>query len=103
MRIFTTPDLRIRILKKDGTVATDLEFEYLIFTLRSCCARLDKRVDASEVEEGVFTVTLTQEETGLFPGYDTVKAELNFFNGNKRLGTLIKTISTDDNLIDEVM
>lgn len=103
MRTFTTPDLRIRLIRKDGSVATDLEFEYLIFTLRGCNTRLDKRVDASEVEEGVFSLTLTQEETGAFPEGATVRAEINFFNGNKRLGTLIKALSLEENLIDEVV
>lgn len=105
MRIFTTPTLNIHIRKKDGSPATDLEFEYLIFTIKSLDkkTRLDKRVESSEVSEGSFVIELTQEETGMFEPDATVEAEINIFNGNKRLGTLIKSLSLDNNLIDEVV
>ena len=102
MRKFTTPTLNITIKKKTGEVATDLIFDYLIFTLKASGKRLDKRVEFAEVDEGTFKVRFTQEETGAFSGM-SVKAEINFFSGTTRLGTLIKSIVLDENLIDEVV
>lgn len=102
MRKFTTPTLNITIKKKSGEVAKDLVFDYLIFTLKANGKRLDKRIEAAEVEEGTFKVRFTQEETGAFSGI-SVKAEINFFTGDTRLGTLIKTIDLEENLIDEVI
>lgn len=103
MRIYTTPTLNITIKRRDGTVVTDLEFEYLIFTIKEGKNRLDKRVEASEVSEGTFQVNLTQEESGMFSSYGTAKAEINIFNGSSRVATLIKSLNIDDNLIEEVM
>lgn len=103
MRQYTTPTITIRILKSDETVATDLFFDYLIFTLKHQGKRIDRRVEASEVVEGVFTIEYTQEETGQLPASGNVFAEINFFAGSKRLATKIKTLSIDGNLIDEVV
>lgn len=103
MRQYTTPTITIRILKQDETPATDLFFDYLIFTLKYKGERIDRRVDASEVTDGVFTVEYTQEETGSLPQSGNVLAEINFIAGNKRLATKIKTLSVDGNLIDEVV
>ena len=102
MRKFTTPTLNITIKKKSGEVATDLVFDYLIFTLKASSKRLDKTIEYAEVEEGTFKVRFTQEETGAFSGM-SVKAEINFFAGSTRLGTLIRTIDLEENLIDEVI
>lgn len=102
MRKFTTPTLNITIKKKSGEVATDLVFDYLIFTLKANGKRLDKAIEYAEVEEGTFKVRFTQEETGAFSGM-SVKAEINFFTGSTRLGTLIRTIDLEENLIDEVI
>lgn len=103
MRAYTTPTLNITIKRKDGTAATDLDFTYLIFTLKGGKVRIDKRIEVADVEDGVFTVTLTQEETGSLPSRGTVFAEINFFSGSTRTATLIKQLDIDDNLIDEVV
>lgn len=102
MRKFTTPTLNITIKRKSGEVASDLVFDYLIFTLKTGDKRLDKRIDFAEVEEGIFKVRFTQEETGAFTGMQA-RAEINFFEGSTRVGTLIKSINLDENLIDEVI
>lgn len=102
MRKFTTPTLNITIKKKSGEVATDLVFDYLIFTLKTGQKRLDKRVEYSEYEEGQFKVRFTQEETGDFSGM-TARAEINFFTGSTRVATLIKSVNLDENLINEVV
>lgn len=103
MRTYTTPLLNITLKRKDGTVVTDLMFDYLIFTVSSGKKRIDKRIEASEVEEGTFSVRFTQEETGSLGAYGTTKAEINFFSGNYRLATVIKNINMDANLIEEVI
>ena len=102
MRRFTTPTLNITIKKKSGEVATDLVFDYLIFTIKANGKRVDKRVEYSEVTEGTFKVRLSQEDTGLL-GSVVVKAELNFFLGETRLATLIKSIDLAENLVNEVI
>lgn len=102
MRKFTTPTLNITIKRKSGEVATDLVFDYLIFTLKNTDKRLDKRVEFADFTEGTFKVRFTQEETGAFTGA-MVRAEINFFIGETRLGTLIKNVDLDENLIDEVV
>ena len=103
MRIYTTPVLNITIKRRDGTVVTDLDFEYLIFTIKEGKNRLDKRIESSAVVDGKFQVVLTQEETGQFSSYGAAKAEINFFKGSSRVGTIIKSINIDDNLIEEVI
>lgn len=102
MRKFTTPTLAITLKKKTGEIASDLVFEYLIFSLKSGTKRLDKRVESAEVTEGTFKVIYTQEETGAFMGA-TVRAEINIFSGSTRLGTLIKDVNLEENLINEVV
>lgn len=102
MRRFTTPTLNITIKKKSGEVASDLVFDYLIFTLKANGKRLDKRIEFADFDEGTFKVRFTQEETGGFSGM-TARAEINFFTGSTRLGTIIKSINLDENLIDEVI
>ena len=102
MRKFTTPTLNVTIKRKSGEVATDLQSDYLLFTIKANGKRIDKRIEFAEVTEGVFKVHFTQEETGAFMGIQ-VQAEINFFAGEKRLGTLIKTIRLDENLVDEVI
>lgn len=102
MRKFTTPTLTITLKKQSGEVASDLIFDYLIFTLKDNNQRLDKKIQASEVSEGTFKVRFTQEETGSFMNR-SARAEINFFSGTTRLGTLIKTINLDENLVNEVI
>ena len=102
MRKFTTPTLNIRIFKNNEEPASDLIFEYLIFTLKDDKHRLDKRIEFAEFDEGTFKVRYTQEETGSFAS-NMARAEINFFNGETRLGTLIKTINLAENLINEVV
>lgn len=102
MRKFTTPTLNITIKNKQGEVVTDLVFDYLIFTLKTSNKRLDKRIEFPEYQEGMFKVRFTQEETGDFKGM-SARAEINFFNGSTRLGTIIKSLNLEENLIDEVI
>lgn len=103
MRTFTTPTLNITIKKKStGDIATDLVFDYLIFTIKSNKKTIEKRVEFSQFVEGIFQIDFTQEETGSLPANGTVQAEINFWLGDKRSASMIKTLKIDDNLIEEV-
>lgn len=102
MRKFTTPTLNVTLKKRSGEIATDLVFDYLIFTMKTQNSRIDKRIESAEVKNGKFKVRYTQEETGSFES-NRARAEINFMNGDIRLGTLIKDIDLAENLIDEVI
>ena len=103
MRQYTTPTLNITLKHKDGTVASDVEFNYLIFSLRSACYKIDRKIESSEVVDGAFSVTFTQEETSKMKLGDTVEMELNFFLGDTRFATNIKRIDIDRNLLQKVI
>ena len=111
MRRYTTPTLPITIKREVGKDecgrpiyedATDLVFDYLIFTIKAGTKRIDKRVESSQVTDAKFIVHFSQEETGGFEGVQA-RAEINFFTGETRVATLIRTIDLAENLIDEVI
>lgn len=111
VRRYTTPTLPITIKKKVGEDecgrpiyedATDLVFDYLIFTMKDETHRIDKRVDFAQVQDAKFTVRFTQEETGSFDGIQA-RGEINFFTGETRVATAIQTINLAENLINEVI
>lgn len=103
MRQFTTPSLKITLKRKDGTIATDLEFDYLIFSIRSECFKIDKQIPFSEVQEGIFYVLLSQEETARLKIDSNVEVEVNFFAGQGRFATSIKRVKVDRNLLNRVI
>lgn len=103
MRQYTTPTLNITLKYKDGTVASDLEFDYLVFSLRSACYKIDRKIQKESVEEGVFSVTFTQEETSKMKLNDNVEMELNFFKGQTRFATNIQQMKIDRNLLQEII
>lgn len=110
MRQFTTPTLKITVYKKVGIdehgqpilePASDLVFDYILFSLKAMGKRLDKTVPFSEYSEGVFKVRYSQEETGNLHG--ETEAEINFMRGETRIATCIRTINIDKNLVNEVI
>ena len=103
MRQYTTPTLNITLKNKDGTVASDLVFDYLIFSLRSACYRIDKQINPSQVVEGVFSVDFTQEETSKMKLNDDIEMEINIFQNDKRYATNIKRMKVDRNLLQEII
>lgn len=111
MRRYTTPTLQITITKQVGTDecgrpiyedATDLVFDYLLFAIKDDAHKVVKRVEFSQVEAAKFNVHFTQEETGWFDGV-VAEAQINFFTGETRVATIIRTINLTENLIDEVV
>lgn len=103
MRQYTTPTLNITLKHPDGTIASDIEFDYLIFSLRSACYSIDRRVETSDVIDGMFSVTFTQEETSKMKVGDNVDMEINFISGDTRFATNIKNTRLDKNLLQEII
>ncbi len=82
----------------------DIEFDYIEFKMKGSYYSIVKRIDRSEVVDGVFEVILTQEETGSFKCCgDTVEVQLNIISGENRFGTNIETLKVTKNLINEVI
>lgn len=98
MREFTTPTLNITIRYRDGTVASDLEFDFVLFTLVSGKTIVEKKVPYEDVIEGVFSIEFTQEETGSLTPGSTAECELNIMAGSNRIGSAIKRIAISKNL-----
>ena len=100
---YTTPTLPITIKYRDGTVASDLEFDYVLLTLSGEGMRIERKVDYEDVTEGRFEVELTQEETGSLIANSTLEAQLNIMIGSNRIGTNIKKLTVTKNLHGEVI
>ena len=96
---WTTPTLRCNLM-------TELDFDYIIFTLKSSTGKVEKRIEKSEVivedEKTYFDVTFTQEETGDIVG-GKVEAQLNLMNGDTRIATNIIELNASRNLHNEVI
>lgn len=93
---WTTPTLVCNI-------PSDLTFDYLLITLKQGNTILEKRVDYSEVEEGVFTVEYSQTETSMFQLNKKIEAQLNIMVGETRMATNIVDILITKNLHDEAI
>ena len=97
MREYTTPTYNITIKYRDGTVASDLQFDYVLFTLTNECGIIEKKVMYEDTTEGKFEIDFTQEETGrLKPG--SAECEINVMYGEKRIASVIKRITIGKNL-----
>lgn len=92
---WTTPTLKC-------TIPNDLTFEYLIITfLQNSKKIIEKRIDYSDVIDGSFEITLSQEETGMFYKDVAVEAQLNIMQGETRMATNIVQLIITKNLHDE--
>ena len=103
IRQYTTPTLNITLRYHDGTIADDLVFDYLIFTLKSACYEISRQVLYEEVKEGKFKINFTQEETAKMHINEVVEMELNFFDNDKRFATNIQRMQIDRNLLNRVI
>lgn len=95
---WTTPTLRMRLLRPDKTVYDDLVFDYILLTITSECTVIEKTIPYSEVEQGIFNVHFTQEETGQLKVGEVCEAMLNIMASGERIGTRKKRITVSDNL-----
>ena len=92
---WTTPTLKC-------TIPNDLTFEYLIITfLQNSKKIIEKRIDYSDVIDGSFEITLSQEETGMFYKDVAVEVQLNIMQGETRMATNIVQLIITKNLHDE--
>lgn len=98
MREFTTPTFNITIKYRDGTIASDFEFDYVLFTLVNECGVIEKKILYEETTEGRFQIDFTQAETGSLKPGSTAECELNVMRGEKRIASIIKKITISKNL-----
>lgn len=93
---WTTPTLKC-------TIPNNVGFDYIVLTLEQGNTKLEKTITSSEVIDGVFNVTFTQEETGMFERYNVVNVQLNLVDGEQRLATNIVQLQVTRNLHNEVI
>ncbi len=93
---WTTPTLKC-------TIPNDLVFDYLIITFmqNQNNTKIEKRIEYSDVEDGSFEITLSQEETGNFYKNIGIEVQLNLMQGETRLATNIVELVITKNLHDE--
>lgn len=91
---WTTPTLQC-------TIPKEIDCEYIILTLKQNKVLIEKTIQSSEIVDGVFSVTYTQDETSRFQKDIAVEAQLNIINGASRLATNIIPLHVDRNLHNE--
>lgn len=91
---WTTPTLNIQINPRD------IEIEKVILSLfdERNCKLLEFEIPQSEITDGAFTVTLTQEQSQMFAEKSSVVAQLNIINGDSRLATNKQILKVERNL-----
>lgn len=95
MRKWTTPSFKC-------TIPSDVQFDYIIVTFQQNCHKLEKTILPSEVEEGIFYLNFTQEESAMFET-GNVEVECNFMLGDVRMASGLETIYVKKNLHDELI
>lgn len=90
---WTTPSL-------ECDVPTDLDFDYIYFTLVQGDYILERIVAKEQVIDNKFTIMFSQEETGNFKSFATIEAQINAMKGDVRVATNIQKLSIDKNLHD---
>lgn len=93
---WTTPTVKC-------TIPEDLPLDYLLLTLKQDATMIEKKVMANEIEDGVFYVTFTQEETSLFDFGKKIKVQVNIMSGSTRLASRILEIVATCNLHEGVI
>ena len=91
---WTTPTLNIQINP------SDVEIEKVILSLfdERNCKLLEFEIPNTKIEDGAFTVTLTQEQSQMFEEKSSVVAQLNIINGDSRLATNKQILKVERNL-----
>lgn len=92
---WATPDLKC-------TIPKDLTFDFLIFTMKQRNTSVEKTINYSDVNDGVFYVHFEQEESSLFKA-GKAEAQLNIMRGLNRLPTKTKEVEVCENLHQEVI
>ena len=95
--------MHITLKYKDGTLATDLDYDYILVTIANEGTVIEKTIPKSEVEEAQFDILFTQEETGSLVVGSHYEVELNIMWGEIRIGTSIQRFKVERNLHNEVI
>lgn len=90
---WTTPSL-------ECSVPTDLDFDYILFTLVQGDYVIEKMVAKEQVEDDKFSIIFTQEETGGFKLFTSIEAQINAMKGDVRVATNIEKLTIEKNLHD---
>jgi len=99
---FTTPTLKVTLRDKETKeVLTDLDFDYLLLTIKGDSSEIEKRIERDEYIEGTFTIQLTQEETAQVGKIISMQA--NIFKGANRFATSKASANLECNLKNEVV
>lgn len=93
---WTTPRLKC-------SIPPELPLDYVLLTLSQGGTKIERTIDASQLEDGIFCVTLTQEETALFNLGYSINAQVNIMSGSTRLASKILNLTATKNLHDEVI
>lgn len=93
---WTTPTIKC-------TIPPDLPLDYVLLTLKQGATVLEKKIEAVNIEDGVFYVDFTQKETAMFNMYEDVSAQVNLMSGSTRLASRILSVRVTHNLHNEVL
>lgn len=98
MQRYSTPTL---------TIETDIDdlssMDALWVSFKQDKKILRKTKDNLEIENNIIKVELTQEETGIFSAYDSLKMQVRWLKAGKSGGSNIVSFSLNDVLEDEVI
>ena len=94
---FTTPTFKIRLLK-NKTVYDDFICDYLLVTLTSECTVIEKKIPYEDIEEGIFYVHFTQEETAMLKVGEVCEMQLNVMRSGERFASKTKRLVVSKNL-----
>lgn len=96
MKKWTTPSVKC-------TIPKELPLDYVLLTLKQDAIKIEKKVMANEVKDGVFYVSFTQEETSMFDAGKKIQVQVNIMSGNTRLASRILEVVATCNLHDGVL
>lgn len=85
------------------TIPNDLPLDYVLLTMKQGEVIIEKTIQPAEIEDGVFYVTFTQEETSMFDLLKDINVQVNIMSGSTRMASRILTITATHNLHNEII
>lgn len=83
------------------SIPPDLPLDYVLVTFKQGAIVVEKTVVAEQIEDGVFYIDFTQEETSQFNVGLGVDVQINIMSGSTRLASRILKVTATKNLHDE--
>lgn len=83
------------------SIPPDLPLDYVLVTFKQGSIVIEKKVMSEQIEEGVFYIEFTQEETSQFNIGLSVDVQINIMSGSTRLASRILKVAATNNLHDE--